>query len=58
MIFLVFLEKPFIDIKESWKKVWEVNVTSQKEQATLTVKYSAYPDPNFKWYVHSRNVCR
>lgn len=33
------------------KKVWEVNVT---EQATLTVKYSAYPDPSFKWYVHSR----
>uniref|UniRef100_A0A671YJS5 receptor protein-tyrosine kinase n=1 Tax=Sparus aurata TaxID=8175 RepID=A0A671YJS5_SPAAU len=37
---------PFIDIKEPWTKVWEVNVGSQ---ASLPVKYSAYPDPSFKW---------
>lgn len=40
-------EKPFIDIKEPWTKVWEVNVG---DQATIPVKYSAYPDPSLKWF--------
>uniref|UniRef100_A0A671YDU0 receptor protein-tyrosine kinase n=1 Tax=Sparus aurata TaxID=8175 RepID=A0A671YDU0_SPAAU len=53
--FLRVFEKPFIDIKEPWTKVWEVNVGSQ---ASLPVKYSAYPDPSFKWYVHRRRPSR
>uniref|UniRef100_A0A7N6BN74 receptor protein-tyrosine kinase n=1 Tax=Anabas testudineus TaxID=64144 RepID=A0A7N6BN74_ANATE len=51
--FLKVYEKPFIDIKDSVKKVWEVNVT---EQATLTVKYSAYPDPSFKWLKNGQTL--
>ncbi|XP_073332125.1 vascular endothelial growth factor receptor 2 isoform X1 [Pagrus major] len=43
---LTVFEKPFIDMKEPWTKVWEVNVGSQ---ASLPVKYSAYPDPSLKW---------
>ncbi|XP_042339126.1 vascular endothelial growth factor receptor 2 isoform X2 [Plectropomus leopardus] len=39
-------EKPFIDMKEPWQKVWEVNVGSQ---ANIPVKYSAYPEPSLKW---------
>ncbi|XP_019937018.2 vascular endothelial growth factor receptor 2 isoform X2 [Paralichthys olivaceus] len=44
---LKVFEKPFIDIKEPWIKVWEVNVGDQTKQ--IQVKYSAYPDPSFKW---------
>lgn len=51
MIFVVFTEKPFIEIKEPWRKVWELNV---EEQTSIPVKYTAYPDPELKWYVHSR----
>ncbi|XP_029002975.1 vascular endothelial growth factor receptor 2 isoform X2 [Betta splendens] len=46
-------EKPFIDIKHSAKKVWEVNVT---KQTTLAVKFSAYPDPSFKWFKNGQTV--
>lgn len=42
-----FAEKPFIDIKEPWTKVWEVNEGDQL--TTIPIKYSAYPDPNIKW---------
>ncbi len=55
VIFLVFPEKPFIDMKEPWTKVWEVNVGDQSTQ--IPVRYSAYPDPGFKWYVHSTRRC-
>ncbi|KAM7410380.1 hypothetical protein PAMA_001699 [Pampus argenteus] len=41
-------EKPFIDMKEPWTKVWEVNVGDQTS-TLIPVKYSAYPDPSFKW---------
>ncbi|TNM87531.1 hypothetical protein fugu_005752 [Takifugu bimaculatus] len=40
-------EKPFVEIKEPWVKVWEVNVGHQS--TTIPVKYSAYPEPGFKW---------
>uniref|UniRef100_A0A8C3G3K2 Platelet-derived growth factor receptor-like protein n=1 Tax=Cyclopterus lumpus TaxID=8103 RepID=A0A8C3G3K2_CYCLU len=45
--FLKVFEKPFIDIKEPWTKVWEVNVG---DQTSIPVKYSAYPEPSSKWY--------
>uniref|UniRef100_A0A3Q2QPI8 receptor protein-tyrosine kinase n=1 Tax=Fundulus heteroclitus TaxID=8078 RepID=A0A3Q2QPI8_FUNHE len=32
--------------------VWEVNVGDQRP-TEIPVKYSAYPEPNLKWYVHS-----
>ncbi|XP_068581368.1 vascular endothelial growth factor receptor 2 isoform X1 [Cebidichthys violaceus] len=44
--FLKVYEKPFIDMKEPWTKVWEVNVG---DQTSIPVKYSAYPEPNSKW---------
>uniref|UniRef100_A0A3Q1GT89 receptor protein-tyrosine kinase n=1 Tax=Acanthochromis polyacanthus TaxID=80966 RepID=A0A3Q1GT89_9TELE len=48
--FLKVYEKPFIDMKEPWTKVWEVNVGDQTS-TLIPVKYSAYPpEPNFKWY--------
>ena len=45
---VIYLEKPFVEIKEPWKKVLEVNVGDQF--TTIPVKYSAYPEPGFKWY--------
>uniref|UniRef100_A0A3P9HNY4 receptor protein-tyrosine kinase n=1 Tax=Oryzias latipes TaxID=8090 RepID=A0A3P9HNY4_ORYLA len=39
-------EKPFIEMKEPWPKVWEVTVGAQ---ASYPVRYSAYPEPSFKW---------
>nr|XP_046248175.1 vascular endothelial growth factor receptor 2 isoform X2 [Scatophagus argus] len=45
--FLKVFEKPFIDMKEPWTKVWEVDVGDQSAQ--IPVKYSAYPEPSFKW---------
>uniref|UniRef100_A0A8C4GRY0 receptor protein-tyrosine kinase n=1 Tax=Dicentrarchus labrax TaxID=13489 RepID=A0A8C4GRY0_DICLA len=42
------VKKPFIDMKEPWTKVWEVNVGDQTS-TLIPVKYSAYPEPNFKW---------
>ncbi|KAJ0065307.1 hypothetical protein NL108_007028, partial [Boleophthalmus pectinirostris] len=41
-------EKPFIDIKGPWTSVWEVNV-GDKTPIVIPVKYTAYPEPNFKW---------
>jgi len=41
-------EKPFIDMKETWTKVWEVNAGGQM---SIPVKFSAYPDPVSRWYV-------
>lgn len=46
----MFPEKPFIDMKEPWTKVWEVNVGGQSP-IPIPVKYSAYPEPGFKWCV-------
>uniref|UniRef100_A0A4W6CKA9 receptor protein-tyrosine kinase n=1 Tax=Lates calcarifer TaxID=8187 RepID=A0A4W6CKA9_LATCA len=43
----IFPEKPFIDMKEPWMKVWEVNVGDLT--TLIPVKYSAYPEPSFKW---------
>uniref|UniRef100_A0A665U9A2 receptor protein-tyrosine kinase n=1 Tax=Echeneis naucrates TaxID=173247 RepID=A0A665U9A2_ECHNA len=45
-------EKPFIDIKEPWKEVLEVTVGEHITQ--IPVKYTAYPEPGYKWYVHNR----
>ncbi|XP_039667486.1 vascular endothelial growth factor receptor 2 isoform X2 [Perca fluviatilis] len=44
--FLKVYEKPFIDMKEPWTKVSEVNVG---DQTSIPVKYSAYPEPDYKW---------
>lgn len=46
--FLTVYEKPFIDMKEPWTKVWEANVGDQTS-TVIPVKYSAYPEPNIKW---------
>ncbi|XP_029355293.1 vascular endothelial growth factor receptor 2 isoform X2 [Echeneis naucrates] len=40
-------EKPFIDIKEPWKEVLEVTVGEHITQ--IPVKYTAYPEPGYKW---------
>uniref|UniRef100_A0A8C6WW17 receptor protein-tyrosine kinase n=1 Tax=Neogobius melanostomus TaxID=47308 RepID=A0A8C6WW17_9GOBI len=40
--------KPFIDMNGPWTSVWEVNV-GDKTPIVIPVKYTAYPDPNFKW---------
>ncbi|XP_054646685.1 vascular endothelial growth factor receptor 2 isoform X2 [Dunckerocampus dactyliophorus] len=50
--FLVVYEKPFVDMKEPWTKVWEVNVGDQSS-TVIPVKYSAYPEPSFKWLKNS-----
>ncbi|KAM9358494.1 vascular endothelial growth factor receptor 2 [Symphorus nematophorus] len=46
--FLKVYEKPFIDMKEPWTKVWEVNV-GDYTSTLIPVRYSAYPEPSFKW---------
>ncbi|XP_069555342.1 vascular endothelial growth factor receptor 2 isoform X1 [Brachyistius frenatus] len=46
--FLKVYEKPFIDMKEPWTKVLEVNVGDQTS-TLIPVKYSAYPEPSCKW---------
>uniref|UniRef100_A0A8C5EIC0 receptor protein-tyrosine kinase n=1 Tax=Gouania willdenowi TaxID=441366 RepID=A0A8C5EIC0_GOUWI len=46
--FLFLCLCPFIDLKEPLTKVWEVNVGDQTF-TLIPVKYSAYPDPSFKW---------
>ncbi|XP_077440959.1 vascular endothelial growth factor receptor 2 isoform X1 [Vanacampus margaritifer] len=46
--FLKVYEKPFIDMKEPWTKVREVNVGGLSS-TSIPVKYTAYPEPNFKW---------
>lgn len=47
----MFPEKPFIDMKEPWTYVWEVNVGDQTS-ISIPVKYIAYPEPSFKWYLN------
>ncbi|XP_037530978.1 vascular endothelial growth factor receptor 2 [Nematolebias whitei] len=46
-------EKPFIEIKEPWTKVWEVNVgeenVGEQTSTQIPIIYSAYPEPSFKW---------
>ncbi|XP_029285675.1 LOW QUALITY PROTEIN: vascular endothelial growth factor receptor 2 [Cottoperca gobio] len=39
-------EKPFLHMKEPWMKDWEVIVG---DLTSIPVKYSAYPEPSFKW---------
>uniref|UniRef100_A0A3B4A5J8 receptor protein-tyrosine kinase n=1 Tax=Periophthalmus magnuspinnatus TaxID=409849 RepID=A0A3B4A5J8_9GOBI len=41
-------EKPFIEMKGPWTSVWEVNV-GDKTPIVIPVRYTAYPEPNFKW---------
>uniref|UniRef100_A0A8C6UFV9 receptor protein-tyrosine kinase n=1 Tax=Neogobius melanostomus TaxID=47308 RepID=A0A8C6UFV9_9GOBI len=45
---VTFTAKPFIDMNGPWTSVWEVNV-GDKTPIVIPVKYTAYPDPNFKW---------
>lgn len=40
-------EKPFIDMKEPWTKMWEVNAGDPI--TNIPIKYSAYPEPIIKW---------
>ncbi|XP_013889993.1 vascular endothelial growth factor receptor 2, partial [Austrofundulus limnaeus] len=47
--YLKVYEKPFIDIKEPWTKVWEVNLVGDQTSTLIPVIYSAYPEPSFKW---------
>lgn len=53
--FLKVYEKPFIYMKEPWTKVWEVNVGDQTP-TVIPVKYSAYPEPNFRWLKNGQNL--
>ncbi|KAM3620560.1 uncharacterized protein V6R79_025347 [Siganus canaliculatus] len=46
-------EKPFIDMKEPWTKVWEVIVGEQK---VIPVRYSAYPEPSFRWFKNGQQL--
>ncbi|KAK7889606.1 hypothetical protein WMY93_025166 [Mugilogobius chulae] len=46
---LTVYEKPFIDMKGPWTSVWEVNV-GDKTPIVIPIKYTAYPEPNFKWF--------
>uniref|UniRef100_A0A8D3CVA6 receptor protein-tyrosine kinase n=1 Tax=Scophthalmus maximus TaxID=52904 RepID=A0A8D3CVA6_SCOMX len=39
----------FYVMMNPWMKVWEVNVGDQTTM--IPVRYSAYPEPSFKWYV-------
>ncbi|KAM4629459.1 vascular endothelial growth factor receptor 2 isoform 3-T3 [Polymixia lowei] len=48
--FLEVYEKPFIEMKEPWTKVLEVNMVDQTSEYLIPVKYSAYPEPTVKWY--------
>ncbi|KAM3876411.1 vascular endothelial growth factor receptor 2 [Diretmus argenteus] len=48
--FLKVYEKPFIEMKEPWMKVMEVNVVEQTSESLIPVKYSAYPEPIVKWF--------
>ncbi|KAM9384280.1 vascular endothelial growth factor receptor 2 isoform 3-T3 [Pholidichthys leucotaenia] len=47
-VYLKVFEKPFIAIKEPWMKLLEVTAGHQMS-TQIPVKYSAYPEPNFKW---------
>ncbi|XP_028259922.1 vascular endothelial growth factor receptor 2 isoform X2 [Parambassis ranga] len=53
--FLKVYEKPFIDMKEPWVKVWEVKVGEQTS-TVIPVKYSAYPEPGFKWQKNGQTM--
>lgn len=48
-------EKPFINIKEPWTKVWETKVG--EPFITIPVKYTAYPEPSSRWCVHCAGSC-
>ncbi|XP_029905824.1 vascular endothelial growth factor receptor 2 isoform X2 [Myripristis murdjan] len=54
--FLKVYEKPFIEIKDPWTKVLEVNVGDQASESMIPVKYSAYPDPIVKWYKNGQQL--
>ncbi|CAN9500994.1 unnamed protein product [Ophioblennius macclurei] len=53
--YLKVFEKPFIYMKEPWTKVWEVNV-GDPTTTVIPVKYSAYPEPNFRWLKNGQNL--
>lgn len=50
MLFLLSLEKPFIDFDDhKWVKVLGVNASAQNIK--IPVKFDAYPEPTVRWYV-------
>ncbi|XP_029939208.1 vascular endothelial growth factor receptor 2 isoform X2 [Salarias fasciatus] len=53
--YLKVYEKPFIYMKEPWTEVWEVNVADQTS-TVIPVKYSAYPEPDFRWLKNGKNL--
>uniref|UniRef100_A0A3B5RFK6 receptor protein-tyrosine kinase n=1 Tax=Xiphophorus maculatus TaxID=8083 RepID=A0A3B5RFK6_XIPMA len=55
--YVTVFEMPFIDMTEQWPEVWEVNVGDQTP-TEIPVRYSAYPDPNLKWYVHGQALVK
>ncbi|XP_071395126.1 vascular endothelial growth factor receptor 2 [Centroberyx affinis] len=48
--FLKVYEKPFIEMKEPWMKVLEINVGDQTSESLIPVRYSAYPEPIVRWF--------
>ncbi|XP_056132265.1 vascular endothelial growth factor receptor 2 isoform X3 [Lampris incognitus] len=54
--FLQVYEKPFIEVKEPWMKVLEVNVGDQTSEYLIPVKYYAYPEPTVKWYKNGQQI--
>ncbi|KAF7667685.1 hypothetical protein LDENG_00052750 [Lucifuga dentata] len=54
--FLKVYEKPFIDMKEPWMKVLEVNVGDQTSESLIPIKYTAYPEPIVKWYKNGQQL--
>uniref|UniRef100_A0A6Q2XVR9 receptor protein-tyrosine kinase n=1 Tax=Esox lucius TaxID=8010 RepID=A0A6Q2XVR9_ESOLU len=55
LLFLLSLEKPFIDFDDSkWVKVLGVNVSS--ETIKIPVKFDAYPEPTVKWYRNGQPI--
>ncbi|XP_034036391.1 vascular endothelial growth factor receptor 2 isoform X2 [Thalassophryne amazonica] len=47
-VFLTVYE-PFIEVMEPWMSVLEVNVGNPTSNTVIPVKFSAYPEPSFKW---------
>ncbi|XP_019133235.2 vascular endothelial growth factor receptor 2 isoform X2 [Larimichthys crocea] len=52
--YLTVHEKPFIDMKEPWTRVWEVNV--DETPTLIPVRYTAYPEPSFKWLKNGKSL--
>uniref|UniRef100_A0A4W5KGI8 receptor protein-tyrosine kinase n=1 Tax=Hucho hucho TaxID=62062 RepID=A0A4W5KGI8_9TELE len=55
MLFLLSLEKPFIDFDDhKWVKVLGVNASAQTIK--IPVKFDAYPEPTVRWYKNGQPI--